>query len=505
MEVKPGQPAENRAELLRLFSAAADQGARLAVGPEMCLSGYCFERREDIAPFVETDDGPTAAALAALAKERQIWLAAAWAERDRRTDMFYNSAFFFGPDGRLAGRYRKVNAESRWACPGPAAQDNVFSTPWGGLGLLVCADSYHSLMPRSAAMKGADLIVIPANWPNSGLDPRSIWRLRALENGCFVLVCNRTGRDGDMDCRSGSSFLAGPGGEVRLDRRSETSCLILTSLPLTKEGRLAGLERRRLLASRRRELYHRCYGHFSGIADLTSFLRLPAPGFLDVHCLTMTEDDDPVALCQRQAPFLRPGGLALLPLHPYADAGLERLRTLALENGLTFLAARQDQGLQYFWLGAETRSFRLPDELGEHDGYPRLDCGPARVMLAPLRHLLHPELALSAAKWGVDLTVSSEEIITPAYRNLIALRPIEQIALAAAGRNGAAIALPPQGHQAGRGAACGPGDHCQYVLDTRETRRKLFQDRIDFETLFQPASEAEGPGNDEAGHERVQL
>ena len=67
---------------------------------------------------------------------------------------------------------------------------------------------------------------------------------------------------------------------------------------------------------------------------------------------------------------------------------------------------------------------------------------------------------------------------------LVALRPIEQLALAACARDGAAIGLIPQGHQAGRGAKILSEGLCSCVLDTAETRRKRFQERIDYESLF---------------------
>ena len=101
LAVEPGRPEENLAELLRLYRQAADEGAQIVVGPEMSLSGYCFESREEIAPFVQEAQGPAGTALGKLAKERGLYVVAAWAERDPLTGLFYNSAFAFAPDGAL--------------------------------------------------------------------------------------------------------------------------------------------------------------------------------------------------------------------------------------------------------------------------------------------------------------------------------------------------------------------------------------------------------------------
>ena len=484
LDVKRGRPDENLAELLRLFNQAADQGARIVAGPEMSLSGYCFESREEIAPLVQTADGPAGAALAELARARQIYIVAAWAERDPATDIFYNSAFVFAPDGALVSRYRKVNAESRWACPGPAAQDNVFDTPWGRMGVLVCADSYHGLMPRVTALKGADLIFVPANWPSSGLAPGRIWRMRAMENGCYLATVNRTGQDESMDCRSGRSCLITPAGEMLLNQASDDTALMWAGLPLDERGRLAGLRRDEIMSSRRPASYYRALGNFSGITDWTGFLKMPAPGLLDVHCLTPETGRDPLDCLEEHGGKFNPGSLVLLPRHQYSDQALDRLQALASSAKVSVLASRRMDGLVCFWKGQEERHWQMPDEAGLHDGFPRIDFGPARIMIAPLKDMLHPELALSAAKWGCDLAACSEHSLNEDQAELAALRPIEQIALAVCAKNGAAISLIPQGHQPGRGARAAAGDHCSYVLDTIETRRKRFQDRIDFDCLF---------------------
>ena len=484
LDVKRGRPDENLAELLRLFNQAADQGARIMAGPEMSLSGYCFESREEIAPLVQTADGPAGTALAELARRRQLYIVAAWAECDTVTGIFYNSAFVFGPDGALIKRYRKVNAESRWACPGPAVQDNVFDTPWGRMGLLVCADSYHSLMPRVTALKGADLIFVPANWPSSGLAPGSIWRMRAVENGCYVAAVNRTGLDKTMDCRSGYSCLITPSGEMPLNQKSEDTALMWARLPLDDQGHLAGVRRREIMSTRRPGSYYRLLGNFSGINDLTGFLKLPPAGFLDIHCVTPGSGQDPLDCFEEHYRQFNPGSLVLLPRHQYGDQALERLQSLAAASGLAVLASRRSDGLVCFWKGPEERQWQMPDKTGFHEGFPRVDFGPARIMITPLKDLLHPELALSAAKWGCDLAVCSEHCLDEDKAELAALRPIEQIAVAVCAKNGAAIGLTPQGHQPGRGARAAAGDRCSYVLDTNETRRKRFQDRIDFDTLF---------------------
>jgi predicted amidohydrolase len=481
LAVRHGCLEENLAELLRLFNQAADEGAQIAVGPEMSLSGYCFESREEIAPFVQEALGWAGTALGALAKERGLYLIAAWAERDSVTGIFYNSVFVFGPDGALVRRYRKISAESRWACPGPAVQDNVFDTPWGRMGLLICADTYYGLPARVTAVKGAELIFVPANWPPGGIDPGALWRQRARENGVYLLAVNRSGQDRGMDCRTARSCAIAPSGAVLLNQASEGSALMWARLPLDEHGRLVGVRRREILSVRRSEACYRAVGNFSVIENLTGFLKLPPPGRLDIHCLIPGPDENPVDRLAAHRENLAPASLVILPRRRYAAAEREGIEKFAQTGGIGVTARDETTERVYFWTQDGERSWPLP---GATDDFPRVDFGPARILLAALDELIHPELALAAAKWGCDLAVASEFRMDEDRAALVALRPIEQLAVAACAGNGAAIGLIPQGHQPGCGAVTFTDDHCFHALDTHETRRKKFQDRIDYEALF---------------------
>src|SRR6266567_1656206 len=53
-----GEKEKNVSELLRLVEEAAQHEARLIVVPEMATTGYCWESRAEIAPYVEPVPGP---------------------------------------------------------------------------------------------------------------------------------------------------------------------------------------------------------------------------------------------------------------------------------------------------------------------------------------------------------------------------------------------------------------------------------------------------------------
>ncbi|MDR2456104.1 MAG: carbon-nitrogen hydrolase family protein, partial [Deltaproteobacteria bacterium] len=181
MDVEYHNRGRNLAVLLDLVSRAASLGAKIICAPEMCLTGYVQKSLTAISNLAETDDGPAQAALSAAAMASGAFVAAGWAEKSE-SGVLYNASRVFAPDGTTVCRYKKINAESRWAAPGPNRQYNIFQTPWGAVGVLICADSYHSLLCRITAMRGASLILLPSNWPDDLWSfPELLWRQRAYE------------------------------------------------------------------------------------------------------------------------------------------------------------------------------------------------------------------------------------------------------------------------------------------------------------------------------------
>ncbi len=484
------QPETNRENLLTLFRQAGEKGAQLVVGPELSLSGYSFSSRRDIAPYAETATGPTLTALADLARTYGFFACVGLAERAPQSGIFYNSAFVVGPTGEIVCRYRKINAECRWACSGDPREDNTFDTPWGRVGVLICSDSYHSLMPRVTALRGANLLLVLANWPPSGLDPLEIWRARGLENGFYVAACNRTGRDLIMDCRQAPSAVFNGHGTLLLNETTRKSKIIRTNLPLNGDNRLKSGQRIRRMAARQWAGMHDCCLNLSGITDLTSFLQLPSPGPLLIRCRAAGEQEQATgaletAIKDREGEV---DTLHILPALPYNDTALDTIRALCSTSGQKVALCRETLlGLSFFWFdGAHAPQHILwsTDPKGVPDRLPHFDCGPARVLFAPFASLSHPETALAAAKQGCDLALACERSFSDDDRLLAGARTIDNLAIAVCSPEGAGIWMTPEGHQRWEEILAAPGESCRYLLDTNRTRKKRFQDRIDFETLL---------------------
>ncbi|MDD2467088.1 MAG: carbon-nitrogen hydrolase family protein [Desulfobulbus sp.] len=129
MAIQHKEPEQNRQQLFDLIREAGERGMQLIVAPELAISGYSFTDRGDMEPYAETADGPTLTGVAALCRNYGMYACIGMAERDTNGAILFNSAFVIDPRGDVVCRYRKMNAEFRWACPGNPCDDNTFLTP----------------------------------------------------------------------------------------------------------------------------------------------------------------------------------------------------------------------------------------------------------------------------------------------------------------------------------------------------------------------------------------
>ncbi len=251
-----GEKEKNLARLLDLNEEAAGAGARVILNTEMAVTGYSFASRAEIAPLVESIPGPATRALGQISKKYGCYICVGLPEVDSKTGVFYNAAALIGPAGRLAGKCRKLAPayrENLWAARGnlPVL---VAQTEFGKLGVVICADAYSYKPVRVAALQGARLLLVPANWPPEHYNPEKFWRARAAENGIYVLACNRTGIDKTMDCHAAESFIVDNCGVSVKQVSTPVDTIIYGTLPLAG-GRFISADADSILGRRRPQYY----------------------------------------------------------------------------------------------------------------------------------------------------------------------------------------------------------------------------------------------------------
>jgi predicted amidohydrolase len=171
--------AENCRLFAPLIADAARQKADLVVLPETIgVAGTGLTYAEVAEPI----PGPATDYFGGLARQHNLYLVVGLVERDRH--LIYNVAVLIDPDGKVAGKYRKVALPRAEIEAGitPGDEYPVFETRFGRLGLMVCYDGFFPEVARQLASRGAEVIAFPV-W---GCNPVLV-SARACENHVFLV------------------------------------------------------------------------------------------------------------------------------------------------------------------------------------------------------------------------------------------------------------------------------------------------------------------------------
>jgi nitrilase len=138
--------------------------------------------------------GPATEALGEAARNAYAYLAIGVIERDTDTSggTLYCTLLYFGPDGSLLGKHRKLKptaAERLIWGEGDGSTLTAIRTGFGVMGGLICWENYMPLARMAMYGQGVELYLAPT------ADSREVWQATmrhiALEGRCFVLGCNQ--------------------------------------------------------------------------------------------------------------------------------------------------------------------------------------------------------------------------------------------------------------------------------------------------------------------------
>lgn len=192
---------------------AGSNEARLIAFPECFLTGGSFDSRESLeAAAIDIERGDLAPILEA-AKTHAIHVVVGFYQKKNHN--VFNTAALIGPEG-IVGLHHKMHLPfmigDRFTDIPTNFQPSVFHTPIGSIGLAICYEIRFPEVFRTLALEGAELIVLPAAWPEAArLLPDIFSKVRAAENFTYFLSSNRNDLDDGMQFM-GSSHLIGPDG-----------------------------------------------------------------------------------------------------------------------------------------------------------------------------------------------------------------------------------------------------------------------------------------------------
>ncbi len=235
---------------------AKTAGAQLVLLQELHNGPY-FCQHEHVGEFdrAESIPGESSARIGRLAEELQLVVVASIFER-RAAGIYHNTAVVFDRSPKIAGMYRKMHIpddpayyEKFYFTPGDLGFDPV-QTSFGKLGVLVCWDQWYPEAARLMALAGAEILLYPTaiGWDPSDTQAekdrqREAWitvqRGHAVANGVPLAACNRVGfepaPDGGRGIQFwGSSFVAGPQGEILAQANDDSRELLVAEIDMVR-------------------------------------------------------------------------------------------------------------------------------------------------------------------------------------------------------------------------------------------------------------------------------
>ncbi|MDU2063958.1 MAG: carbon-nitrogen family hydrolase [Sporomusaceae bacterium] len=255
MDIALGDVAANHAKAEAMMAEAVWRGAELIVLPELWTTGYCLET---IAPLAEREaDSPTLRLFQRFAQRHKVQIiGGSIPEFDQGN--IYNTAYTITSAGEVAAKYRKIHLvrlmeEEKYLTPGD--QPCLFSLKPNDTqaATMICYDLRFTELARSLALKGCQILFIPAEWPAvRGLHWRSLLIARAIENQMYVVAVNRIGKDASNQFY-GHSLVVNPWGEVIAEGTEDQEEILLADIDLAVVAEVRG--KISVFADRRPECY----------------------------------------------------------------------------------------------------------------------------------------------------------------------------------------------------------------------------------------------------------
>jgi predicted amidohydrolase len=207
--------ARNLERMMEVLRETAAKGATLTVFPEAALTGYCFDSLEEAREHAEPIPGPSLSPfaprkgdpsrsegrhllsterMASVCRELGVFVIYGLLESDG--ERLFNACVLVGPDG-VVGSYRKIHLPylgvDRFTTPG----DRPFAVHEAAgmrIGMHICYDGGFPESARVLALLGADLVVLPTNWPpGAECMAGCAVNTRAMENNIYYAACDRVG------------------------------------------------------------------------------------------------------------------------------------------------------------------------------------------------------------------------------------------------------------------------------------------------------------------------
>lgn len=211
MDIQWESKRENYKRAKKFAKLASDEGCDIVVFPEMFNTGFSM----NVSSIAEYEDGETSSELSKMAAQNSINVIAGYVVRVPDNTKGRNIAVAYNRNGKNTMKYIKLHpfsfaGEDQYYLAGN--DPVVFDIEGLKASIFICYDLRFPEVFRRVA-KDVQAIFVIANWPSERKEHwLALLKARAIENQCFIIGVNRTGRDDNGILYPGFSAIFDPSG-----------------------------------------------------------------------------------------------------------------------------------------------------------------------------------------------------------------------------------------------------------------------------------------------------
>ncbi|WP_044894007.1 carbon-nitrogen family hydrolase [Bacillus alveayuensis] len=232
LDIAFGNPEENKKQVCAEIEKVMLQKPDIIVLPELWSTGYDLTRLDAIADEHGSD---TKAFISELSRLYNVNIVAGSIAKKTETGVT-NTMYVVNRHGEIVSEYSKLHLfklmdEHLYLQPGKT--EGLFTLENTLCAGVICYDIRFPEWLRVHTTKGAEIVFVVAEWPLPRLNHwRVLLQARAIENQCYVIACNRSGKDPN-NIFAGHSMMIDPWGEI-ISEADENPCSIVAQIDLDK-------------------------------------------------------------------------------------------------------------------------------------------------------------------------------------------------------------------------------------------------------------------------------
>ena len=220
-------------QMLEEKISSIKEKTEIVVLPEMFTTGFSMKPGQ----LAETMEGETVQWMKRIAAAKKIILTGSVIIEEG--GHYFNRMIWMLPNGQ----YGVYDKRHRFAYAGEddhytaGTKRLIASVKGWKINLMVCYDLRFPVWARQQPFDSAqgdnqpeyDVLIYSANWPERRIHAwKTLLQARAIENQCYVVGVNRTGKDANDIQYSGESMIIDPMGEVLYTKKDEEDIFTIT-------------------------------------------------------------------------------------------------------------------------------------------------------------------------------------------------------------------------------------------------------------------------------------